>query len=71
MGLICTWVSDRWTTREKVVATVITSMLFVPLVLGLLTLMVASGSSPVETVDQGAAIAPTVSTAPVNPGATP
>ena len=71
VGLICTWISDRWTTREKVVATVITSMLLVPLVLGLLTLMVASGSSPVETVDQGAVIAPAVSTAPVHPGATP
>ena len=71
VGLICTWISDRWTTREKVVATVITSMLLVPLVLGLLTLMVARGSSPVETVDQGTVIAPAVSTAPVNPGATP
>jgi hypothetical protein len=68
VGLICTWISDRWTTREKVVATVVTSMLFVPLVLGLLTLVVSGSSSP---VDQSPAIAPGVSTAPVNPGVTP
>ena len=71
VGLICTWISDRWTTREKVVATVVTSMLFVPLVLGLLTLVVSGSSSPVVTVDQSPAIAPGVSTAPVNPGVTP
>jgi hypothetical protein len=71
VGLICTWISDRWTTREKVVATVVTSMLFVPLVLGLLTLAISGSSSPVVTVDQSPEIAPEVSTAPVIPGVTP
>ena len=70
VGLICTWISDRWTTREKVVATVITSIMLVPLTLGLLTLMVAVASSPAEIVKEGPVVVP-FSTDPFAPGATP
>jgi hypothetical protein len=69
IGIACAWVSNRWTRREKVVATLWT--LAAPLVLvlvataGLLAFRVQAG--PADTVEQ--APVPVISEMPV-PGPT-
>jgi hypothetical protein len=68
VGIICTWISDRWTTREKVVATVGSSMVILLVVLPALLLFgLGAGKS---TSDEFGT--PTlVGTVETNPGGTP
>ena len=43
LGLVFVWASSRWTTREKLIATIIIAVLLLPPILGLLAAGVASG----------------------------
>lgn len=61
-GLVCAWVSDRWTRREKVVATVWTVLPAVVLVLAVLSLFVVRvDTTPVPVPE------PVVSSVPAVP----
>ena len=61
-GLVCAWVSDRWTRREKVVATVWTALPAVLLVLAAVSLFVVRvDATPVPVPE------PVVSSAPAAP----
>lgn len=43
LGLVFVWASTRWTGREKLIATVIVTVLFVPPILGLLSARTLAG----------------------------
>jgi uncharacterized membrane protein len=64
-GLVCAWVSARWTRRQKVVATVLTLLQLVVLVVLLTGTLVVSSSSgvsedgvPAPVIESGPAVVP-------------
>lgn len=66
VGLVLAWVSERWTRREKVVATVLTMLPVAVLVAGALAVLVAVPTSSTTTYDQSVP-APVVATEPAVP----
>lgn len=73
VGIICTWISDRWTTREKIVATVLSTLVTFVILIPLLFLVVfQAGTVTSDTFTQTPVEAPfpVVSSEPV-PEVTP
>lgn len=71
VGIVCTWISDRWTTREKVVATVISSAVLVVVILPLMFLVVFARGTTGTSVTVDTVPTPVVETAVPAPGGTP
>ena len=70
VGIICTWISDRWTTREKVVATGISTLVLLLVVLPVLFLVTVRSGEPTSVVEVGTP-ATSVVPAPPTSGGTP
>jgi uncharacterized membrane protein len=71
VGISCAWISDRWTSREKLLATVLGLLPALALVLGGLTFVVGGAvRSDVKSGSVQPAPAPVESAVPV-PGGTP